>query len=73
MLTDTAIEYFGNMARIARALKVSRTAVWKWHHRNRGRIPAEYASQLHVITKGRLKFDVAYYGRPHEKASHKSS
>jgi hypothetical protein len=62
MLTSEAIAHFGTMAKLARALDTPRSAVWKWHHEKKGQIPARYAARLHVITGGKLRFDVNEYG-----------
>lgn len=64
MLTSEAIAHYGTMAKVARALDTPRSVVWKWHHEKKGLIPAQYAARLHVLTDGKLRFDVLEYGRP---------
>lgn len=53
MTLEDARAYFGNYAKIAEALDISRSAVTQWA----GEIPESSQLQLHRITKGALKAD----------------
>lgn len=53
MTKTEAIEYFGNAAKIARALQLSRAAISSWPEE----IPLLRQMQLEKLTKGRLKAD----------------
>lgn len=53
MTLDEAREYFGNYAKLARALKISRGAVTQWN----GVIPEDRQLDIHRITRGELKAD----------------
>lgn len=54
MRLDKAIEHFGSKAALARAVGVSKQALWKWE-KNGNRVPLGRAYQLEVITDGALK------------------
>ena len=47
------VEWFGSQAEVARALKVSPSAVTQWL--NAGAIPAQRAIQIEALTKGEIK------------------
>lgn len=51
MKTKIAIEHFGGVAKLAEALKISKTAVYLWGDE----LPEGRAFQLEVITEGKLK------------------
>ena len=53
MTLDQAREYFGNYAKLAEALGISRGAITQWN----GEIPEPRQIQLHRLTKGDLKAD----------------
>lgn len=53
MTLEEAREYFGNYAKIAEALSISRGAITQWA----GVIPEERQLELHKLTKGVLKAD----------------
>lgn len=53
MTLDEAREHFGNYARLASALGVTRGAITQWE----GVIPEPRQIQIHRITKGALKAD----------------
>lgn len=53
MTLEDAREYFGNYARLARALKINRSAITQWD----GVVPEARQLELHKITKGVLKAD----------------
>ena len=55
MNTKIVIEFFGGAVKTARALKISRQAVYGWIHRER--IPAWHAYQIEALSGGALKFD----------------
>jgi hypothetical protein len=54
MTLQEALNYFGNGNRMAKALKVSRNAVYKWD----GIIPIKRQLQIQFLTKGELKADL---------------
>jgi hypothetical protein len=49
--TKTAIEHFGGVAKLAEALKISRTAIYLWKED----VPEGRAFQLELMTAGGLK------------------
>lgn len=53
MTLEQAREYFGNYARLAKALDINRSAITQWD----GKIPEARQLDLHKITKGALKAD----------------
>ena len=53
MLMSDAIKHYKSKTRIARALGIGKAAVSKWGEV----VPRGWAAELHVLTKGRLKFD----------------
>jgi hypothetical protein len=53
MKPEAAIRHYGTMAKLARAIKVSRQAVWNWKDRNRIPLPAQLA--IHNHSKGALR------------------
>lgn len=55
MTLDHVLEHFGNMNRVARALGISRQAVWKWQRS--GRVPLRAQYQIEIITARQLKAD----------------
>lgn len=57
-LTD-ARDYFGNYAKLAKALNISRGAVTQWN----GMIPEDRQLQIHELTKGALKADAEILAR----------
>ena len=59
MLTSTVIAYYGNKARVARALGIGKAAVSKWDMD--GLVPPLRAAQLHQMTRGKLRFDPSDY------------
>jgi len=50
---DRMVEYFGSQAEVARALKVTPSAVTQWLQN--GAIPAQRAIQIEALTKGEIK------------------
>ena len=57
MLTSDVIAHFGSASETARALGIQRAAVYKWGER----VPPLRAAQIHNLTRGKLRFDVAQY------------
>lgn len=53
MTLDEAREYYGNYAKVAQALGITRGAITQWC----GEIPEERQVELHRLTKGELKAD----------------
>jgi hypothetical protein len=53
MTLEEAREYFGNYAKLADALDISKGAISQWD----GVIPESRQLQLHKLTKGALKAD----------------
>lgn len=51
MKKSDVLEYFGNVAKTARALKISVQAVYKWSED----IPDTMAFKIQVVSKGALK------------------
>lgn len=62
MTLDQARVYFGNYARLAEALGISRGAITQWN----GSIPEPRQIELHRITKGALKADAAILSKYRE-------
>lgn len=54
MKKKDVLEYFGNVAKTARALKISVQAVYKWGDE----IPETMQFKIQVLTKGKLKAEV---------------
>lgn len=57
MLKSDVIEHFGSEAEVARALGVTRGAVWQW----KDIIPRGSAYQIQIITRGKLRVDPTVY------------
>lgn len=57
MLTQDAVQYFGNQSSIARALDISAAAVSKWGEI----VPLESALALEILTARRLRCDRTQY------------
>lgn len=57
MLKSDVIAYFGSPSKVARALGIGRSAVWKW----REQVPPVSAVLLHRKTRGKLRFNPADY------------
>ena len=57
MLKNTAVNFFGSQAALAKTLKISRTAVSKWELI----IPEKQAGRLDRLTDGVLSFEEAHY------------
>lgn len=53
MTLDQARNHFGNYARLAKALGISRGAITQWS----GRIPEARQIDLHRLTRGQLRAD----------------
>lgn len=53
MTLDDARDFFGSYAKVARALKISRSAITQWG----GAIPEPRQIELHRLTRGALKAD----------------
>lgn len=53
MTLEQAREFYGNYAKVADALGISRGAITQWA----GEIPEQRQIELHRITKGALKAD----------------
>jgi hypothetical protein len=51
MLKEEAIKHFGNMARLAKAIGVTRQAVYQWQGPE---VPELYQYKLHHLTRGAL-------------------
>lgn len=58
MLVSDVLEHFKSRAEIARALGLSKKAVYQWGEH----VPPLRAAQLQRITHGKLKFDPGQYG-----------
>jgi len=54
MRTDDAIKFFKGVANLARVVKVTRAAIYKWGERP----PLDRQCQIEVMTGGALKADV---------------
>ena len=63
VLRQTAVEYFGTQAAIAKALDIDPVAVSLW---GEGVIPKGRATELHLLTVGQLAYDPSFY--PKKKA-----
>ncbi|TKI02569.1 Cro/CI family transcriptional regulator [Martelella alba] len=59
MLTDDAIKYFGNKAKLAEAAGVSQPAVSRWGKL----VPEKRAARLERLTSGALKYDLDVYSK----------
>ena len=57
MRTKDAVKHFGNRARIAKALGISRAAVHQW----KAVVPGASAVKLQKITRGKLAVDPRLY------------
>jgi hypothetical protein len=57
MLTKDAVKFYGNSARLARVLKIHRSAIQRWSKR----VPLRRALKLQELSGGALKCDVAHY------------
>lgn len=57
MKKSDAITHFGSGAALGRALHIGKAAVSKWPEL----VPRPWAAELHIITKGKLKFDPELY------------
>lgn len=53
MKITEAINFFGNRAKLAAALNISRTAVYQW----KSKIPIRRQYEIEKMTKGELKSD----------------
>jgi hypothetical protein len=62
MKTQDAIDHYGSIAKLAKALDVDRSAVLHW----KGSVPLLRQYQLEVLTKGAL---VANKDKPQKKAA----
>ena len=57
MLKSNVVKFFGNQSLVAKKLNISDVAVSKWGDT----IPEKQALRLHVMTRGKLKYDPALY------------
>jgi transcriptional repressor of cell division inhibition gene dicB len=57
MLKKEAIRFYGNAAKLAKALDIHRSAVIRWSKF----VPMARAAKLHDLTSGRLKYDQQVY------------
>ena len=57
MLKKDAIQYFGSLSELARALGIQKSAISRWQKW----VPLKRAMQLESISKGQLKCDVNSY------------
>lgn len=62
MTLQEAKDYFGNYAKLAAALKISKGAISQWT----GEIPEARQLELHRLTKGKLKADPAILSKYRE-------
>lgn len=60
MLTQDAVDYFGNKKNLAKALGVSQPAVSRWGDR----IPEKRAARLSLMTNGALVYNPEEYEAP---------
>jgi hypothetical protein len=66
MLTEDAINFYGGVAALARALGISRAAIYQWGDR----VPQSSSWKLQVLTKGKLRVDGAATGaKPAERSA----
>ena len=64
--TQSAIDHFGSVAKLAAALGISRTAIYLW----KDDVPQGRAFQLQLMTGGALQVDAAAAARvPEAKSS----
>lgn len=59
MNKETVINYFKSGANTARFLSISRASVSEWSDV----IPEKQALKLHMLTKGKLKYNAALYNK----------
>lgn len=57
MLTQAAIDHYGDQAGIARALGISPAAISKWGEV----VPLESATAIEILTQGKLRVDPMRY------------
>ena len=57
MKTDDAIEYFGGISATAKAIGITRAAVWQWGET----VPIASAMKIEIASKGKLKFEKSAY------------
>lgn len=62
MLKSDAIRHFKSQAAIGRELGIGKAAVSKWPPI----VPRPWAAELHIRTRGKLKFDPDEYSKPDE-------
>lgn len=67
MEKKTILEYFGSVSKTAIALNISHPAVSRWGEI----IPEKQALRAEHITKGRLKYNPAFYEKSIETTWHK--
>lgn len=60
MRKSDAVKHYRSQAAIARELGIGKAAVSKWPEK----VPRPWAAELHVRTKGKLKFDPREYVAP---------
>ena len=53
MNPEQVVKHFGSQSKAARAVKVSRQAIWNWLQRNQ--VPELYQYRLEELSAGKLK------------------